>query len=275
MYLGVSEISRGDNGLRVDNATGEIIDYAVRMKRMDDSKRMDRLLKTGDVTPVCIQQLAEILAEFHKTASQISTPFDVDAIFADYADITASGNGSSVADILQSSLGAIALQDIQDSVEFAGRFLHRYRGEFERRSQEGYMIDGHGDLHAANIFLTNPPTIFDCIEFNDHFRQVDILDELAFFTMDLQRFERNDLAKHFLNTYHQLNPSIHSEHDRAIFHYYHLYRANVKLKINALKIIQAGGDTASHPRVTLLKSYFGLFKKYFSIIRKVSGMGRS
>jgi predicted kinase len=44
----------------------------------------------------------------------------------------------------------------------------------------------HGDLHLENIVLLDGrPVLFDCIEFNDAFAQIDLLYDLAFLLMDL------------------------------------------------------------------------------------------
>ena len=56
-------------------------------------------------------------------------------------------------------------------------------------------MDGHGDLHLEHIHLT-PGTlqIYDCIEFNDRFRRLDLASDIAFLAMDLDFHERPDLA---------------------------------------------------------------------------------
>ena len=76
------------------------------------------------------------------------------------------------------------------------------------RLKEGFYRDGHGDLHSRNIFLLAEPVPFDCIEFNDDFRQIDVLNEVAFLCMDLEAFGRQDLSDCFLESYNALFPAI-------------------------------------------------------------------
>ena len=46
--------------------------------------------------------------------------------------------------------------------------------------------DCHGDLHLEHIHLAPDSIhIFDCIEFNDRFRFLDVANDLAFLAMDL------------------------------------------------------------------------------------------
>ena len=56
----------------------------------------------------------------------------------------------------------------------------------EQRRAAGLVRHCHGDLHLENIVLLDGrPVLFDCIEFNDAFAQIDLLYDLAFLLMDL------------------------------------------------------------------------------------------
>ena len=72
---------------------------------------------------------------------------------------------------------------------------------FARRITEGRIRESHGDLHLGNIFLEDPPVIFDCIEFNERFRCGDIAVDLAFMAMDLDFNGQTELAERFINRY--------------------------------------------------------------------------
>ena len=75
----------------------------------------------------------------------------------------------------------------------------------KQRSVSGYVRDGHGDLHAANICMTDPVRVYDCIEFCRRFRVADVAADLAFLLMDLDFRNRRDLAEIFLNNYQKRN----------------------------------------------------------------------
>ena len=61
-------------------------------------------------------------------------------------------------------------------------------GLLDRRHADGFVRRCHGDLHLRNICLIDGrPTLFDAIEFNDAIACVDILYDLAFLLMDLER----------------------------------------------------------------------------------------
>ena len=80
--------------------------------------------------------------------------------------------------------------------------------DIKERHIIGLNIDGHGDLHTGNIFLLNQPIIFDCIEFNPHYRQMDVLSELAFLCMDLDFYGYEGLATYFMQRYNINYPII-------------------------------------------------------------------
>lgn len=69
-------------------------------------------------------------------------------------------------------------------------------------ASRGKIRECHGDLHLNNICLYNGRVqIFDCIEFNEEFRNIDVIYDAAFLLMDLEFRGRGDLANLFLNTY--------------------------------------------------------------------------
>ena len=258
MYLDVIRIMIFNEQITFEEGKGEILDYALRMNRMDNSKQMNLLLKKGEVQPLHMEQLAEKLATFHAYTDVIERPLNVKLLWQDFADLL------KVKDFITESLGPSFGTKIEESVRVARDFLDQYEHRLLERHQMGYTIDGHGDLHSKNIFLLDQPVIFDCIEFNDHLRQVDVLNELAFFCLDLDFYGRKDLESIFLDQYFIKYPCLFNEADHLIFQYYKLYRANVKLKVNALKAMQELDDKEKQKYLTLVEDYFILMNRYLS-----------
>jgi aminoglycoside phosphotransferase family enzyme len=251
-YLQVVPVYQSGAGPTVA-APGSIIDYAVQMKRMDGARQMNRLLEQGQVTPGDMRHLAEVLAGFHRRAGVIREAADIARYERDFADLEC------VSPHLAQKFGPQAAIALRRSIAAAREFLQGHARHFQQRSQQGHVIDGHGDLHAQNIFLLAAgPVIFDCIEFNDHFRQVDVLDELAFLCMDLDFHGFRRLQTPFLRRYFRENPGAASAADEPIFAYYRWYRANVRLKISVLcdqaALPGGGGDQ--------VERYWRLYRKY-------------
>jgi aminoglycoside phosphotransferase family enzyme len=130
------------------------------------------------------------------------------------------------------------------------------------RVEEGFCRDCHGDLHSKNIFLYKDPIIFDCIEFNDDFRQIDVLNELAFFCMDLEAYERWDLSKQFMESYLELFPCMMGMKGEQLFKYFKCYRASVRAKVNTLRAMQADNEYDENKYNIEVKKYLKLMANY-------------
>jgi len=98
-------------------------------------------------------------------------------------------------------------RDYQRIVEFSQDFLQTRRKLFVRRVKDGAIREGHGDLHMEHICLPpGAPLVYDCIEFNQRFRRLDVVNDLAFLAMDLEENNRFDYAAVTLNNI--FNPQI-------------------------------------------------------------------
>ena len=144
--------------------------------------------------------------------------------------------------------------------------LQQTRDRLEIRLKRGFFKDCHGDLHSRNIFLLPNPQPFDCIEFNDALRSIDILNEVAFLCMDLDSFGRQDLSEIFLHSYNKLLPAIETGDDERLFVYYKLYRANVRAKVNSLRARASCDEVATNQLLAEVERYLQLMSDYLRIL---------
>ena len=268
MYLGVLPIimSNGHPAIRPAGSVGPAtaMDYAVLMRRMDESRQMDILLDAGEVGETHIRQIAAQLAAFHKRAEVLYEGSSVEELSAKFADL------KEVAGTIKTLLGPAALDQVLHALEFADRFLTAHRSRIEERNRLGFVIDGHGDLHSKNILLLDEPVIFDCIEFNDDFRRLDLLSEIAFFCMDLDAHGYPGLADSFLRFYLPQVDCLRTAADRRLFLFYKLYRANVRLKVNCLRARQPAADADIEAIHSAVRDYFNLFSDYLQTLQRLS-----
>ena len=256
IYLDVLPVREGRKGLAVGAAEGKIVDYLLFMRRMDGRRRMDLLLRKGEVTRNHMRQIARQVAAFHREALPVSGAEQAPELNEKFADILL------VVDFIERELGKEKATFLKEAVEEVSRFLERHKVLLLRRSQAGRVIDGHGDLHSRNIMLLEEPVIFDCIEFNDGFRHVDVLNEVAFFCMDLDFFGQERLADAFLCDYLSRIDAAEEERDMQLFQYYKLYRANVRLKVNCLRALQPDHRFVPAQLHIAVHQYFELFRCY-------------
>lgn len=256
VYLEVLPIRESGDKIFIGGGdTGLIIGYSVKMNKLDTSRQMDNLLANDLVTTTDMRNLAEKIADFHKS-TEIIYQIDLMDIREKFNDL------DSVKETLSEQSGEMYGTMIQEVIEFSDRFLDQNRTRMAERLKEGFYRDGHGDLHSRNIFLLPEPVPFDCIEFSDELRQIDVLNEVAFLCMDLDAFDRKDLSASFLENYNEFFPAMETPEDKALFVYYKMYRANIRAKVNGLRAKSATSDDERTKAVNTAKKYLNQMKRY-------------
>src|SRR5689334_13172909 len=66
VYLGVVPIMESDDGRLTTRGGGRVVDWAVRMRRLDDGRRADKMLEAGVFGADDVDRLARVVAEFHR-----------------------------------------------------------------------------------------------------------------------------------------------------------------------------------------------------------------
>lgn len=233
IYLGVVPVRLGSDGVRLGVGPGEVIDHAVEMVRMPAERQMNLLVRERNVDETDMRQLARYLATFHTAAPTVDTPVSAHGLWLDVADVL------KVEPLTEELLGKEAAYQLRERVRQANVRLHRLNDRIQYRHQNGWTRDVHGDLHTRNIFLLPEPVLFDCLEFNDHLRQIDLLNEIAFLGMDLGALGRTDLWEAFLAAYLEELPVIEDDQDRELLRFYMGYRANIRFKVAMLRVMQS------------------------------------
>jgi uncharacterized protein len=256
IYLDVLPVSHQGDTWYIGQADGRIVDYAVQMKRMMLSKRMDKLLEKEEVKKSNIVSLARVIASFHAKAGAVKDPFHLGKAKAAFNDI------QSIINLSGLHLGKEYAMTIQRSLAWSTAFLENYATRIRERIAQGFYRDVHGDLHSGNIFMYKQPVLFDCIEFNDAYRRIDVLNEIAFFCMDLEAYNQGNLARFFLQEYQRELPVFQTVEDKRLFVYYKCFRANVRAKVHALSAMQAHDAESYQHHVRAWRNYVRLIRRY-------------
>lgn len=256
IYLQVLPIKQQDDHLVIGAEEGTTIDYAVQMRKLDLDHQMHLLLQRDQVSNEDVQKIATIIGDFHQTTDVIFDGFDLQVLEQSFNDL------ASVKEVVTQYLNESTAEEIDQAIRWSNQFVEAHRGAFYQRKEQGMIRDCHGDLHSRNIFIYNAPVIFDCIEFNEAFRQIDVLNEVGFFTMDLEAHGKGDLAKAFMDTYLQKFPCINTAEEENLLTYYKAYRANVRAKVTALKVDQLEDEAERKSAVNNIKLYLDLMMQY-------------
>jgi aminoglycoside phosphotransferase family enzyme len=257
LYRDVLPVRRQGDQMTIGGKDGGIIDHVVWMRRLQTAKEMDRVMRRGLLNKGHMDALAEKIGRFHHSAVIINKAFNLQAAMQEFNDI---GN---VTAWMEKEIGGGLAGRVERAIGWSNRFLAANDKLLSRRIREGMQRDVHGDLHARNIFLYKDPVIFDCIEFNDSFRQIDVLKEIAYFCMDLDAFGCAEFGEYFIDRYNKFFPAINTRADRQLFHYYKSYRANVRAKVNTLRAMQAGAGKELEAYKLEVAKYVDLMMSYW------------
>jgi aminoglycoside phosphotransferase family enzyme/predicted kinase len=275
LYLAVVPIG-GTPDAPVWNGPGPAIEYAVKMREFPQEAQLDRVLFEGRLRPEHIDGLAAQLAAFHGSipAAAPGTPFGTpEGVAKPVLD-----NFGPIRARFSDSREAAQLARLEDWTEKTHRAL---TGDFLARKKDGFVRECHGDMHLANMVLIDDGVlIFDCIEFNENLRWIDVMSEIAFLTMDLDDRERPDLSRRVLNAYLEITGDYGG---LRVLRFYQVYRALVRAKVACIRLGQAGLSD-SDQRLTrkqyrtyeaLAETYTAAPSPWLAITHGLSGSGKT
>ena len=254
VYLKAAPLTLEDDRLSL-GGTGEVVDWVVVMRQLDDELLGHRVLERGELDDARMDALVEVLVPFYRDAATgegIDQYGTVEAVRFN-TDENFSQTEAYVGKLLSH-------ERFQHICDWTNSFFEDHAELFQRRIAEGRIRESHGDLHLGNIFFSEPPTIFDCIEFNERFRCGDVAVDLAFLTMDLDFNGRPDLSRRFIESYVAASGDVELT---RLLEFYACYRAYVRGKIACFTSSDpALDDTAKRAQRNLARRYFGLAYKY-------------
>ncbi|MBW4695507.1 MAG: AAA family ATPase [Lyngbya sp. HA4199-MV5] len=184
------------------DGTGEAVEYVVKMRQFPQSSLFTEVFDRGELTEDVLEQLARVLADFHAHAETN----DYIRSFGQVAKIRAAID-ENYEQTLQYVGGPQTQQQLDETREYTDRLFAEQEALFESRVAQNWIRECHGDVHLRNIALWRDALghdkilLFDCIEFNEPFRFVDVMFDIAYIIMDLDARDRRDLSNRFLNAY--------------------------------------------------------------------------
>ncbi len=234
LYLNVVAIVGTPENPRF-NGEGAPIEFAVKMRRFDEAGRLDRVCTRGELEPTHVSALADAIVAFHRDAA--TAPLQTR--FGSPAEVLASTleNFQELHTLLFDEECRIKLNALLTWAHSEFNSLAPY---FAARKAEGHIHECHGDLHLGNLVLINGRVmLFDCIEFNEDFRWIDVASDIAFTYVDLLDHHQPGLAGWLLNEW------LSSSGDYGaipVLRFYAVYRTLVRAKIAAIRSRQGPGD---------------------------------
>ena len=275
LYLEIVEIRRSAKGAQI-GGSGDLLDYAVKMRRFPQESLASALLDRGELTQELVANLATYLAGFHDALEPAAPESDYGSPESTLHN--ALGNFEEIAPLLESAADRDALAELRDWTE--REFLARY-SDLRARKGNGSVRECHGDLHLRNIALLNGRLVpFDSLEFSPAFRWNDVMSEVAFLVMDLMDRGAARLGWIFLNGY------LERSGDYAgvrVLRFYLVYRALVRAKVHLVRARQPDLEAAEAKRLhAAYREYVSLARRcaldaapVFILMHGFSGSGKS
>lgn len=249
LYLDVVPIT-GTPGSPAIAGSGPVIDHAVKMVEFPQADQLDHLLESGRLDAGEMDALADHVAGFHAAApvAQGGAAYGrPQAVCRPVRDCL---------DLLRKNIDARSQAAVSKLSAWVAAQETQLAPLMERRRGDGHVREVHGDLHLANLVrLESGIAAFDCIEFNASLRWIDVINDLAFTTMDLRDRGRRDLAYRLLNRYLEHT----GDYDGLpLLRYYEVYRALVRAKVALIRRDGCAAGAEREAQDQHLESYLGL-----------------
>jgi hypothetical protein len=272
LYLDVRPVTRnGEATLKIGHSGDSgAVDWLVVMRRFDQDKLLEQMRSHDRLTPVLIEKLARRLSVIHGNA-------EVNRRFGGWQAMRNVINEN--LQILRERAGKpFDTANIERLAVLSQSALAAQASLLDQRQQEGYVRRCHGDLHLNNIFMDGgEPQLFDAIEFSEEFGCIDVLYDLAFLLMDLERHGLQEYANLLLNTYLQESGDYRG---LAVLPLFLSCRAAIRAHVTMAMANKAGTASGAHRYqarrlLDLAVSYLKPVRKRLVALGGLSGTGKS
>ncbi|MGH2984585.1 MAG: AAA family ATPase [Solirubrobacterales bacterium] len=228
IYLRVVGIARdGGRHLLTAEDDSEAVEYAIEMRRVEEERSLEALVRNGRLQPTQVEAVARRLAGFHADAAVAPRRFREIRVLVDSLEENLATLREAGADILSA-----------DRLDAARHFTHAFVAANDRRlasrARAGLVRECHGDLRAEHVIVPAKGDlyVYDCVEFNPALRNIDIVSDLSFLVMDLTRLGADDLASRLVAEYRRAGGD---PGDDSLVSFFASFRAWVRAKTACLR----------------------------------------
>jgi aminoglycoside phosphotransferase family enzyme len=232
IYEGIEPLVLTPRGLALGRP-GEIADWLVVMRRLDENLTLEHAITGGTLAAWQLDRVVATLIAFYRRAH---------AVFVSPENYLANWRRSLAYNkrILLDPRFALPAGLIRriDAAQYD--FLKARARLIVDRVRGRHIVDGHGDLRPEHIWLGDPVTIIDCLEFNAGLRAVDPFDEIAYLCVECDR-----LGARWASQYIRRR-AIHALRDHLsedLFTFYRCHRATLRARLCVAHLLEADPRT--------------------------------
>ncbi len=266
VYVSVIPISKVKDSFEFSDKNP--CEYAVKMKRLPDELLLHNLIKRG-FNKKDLVRVAEKIGNFHISAyiDDKILRFGKSEVFK----INTDENFSQTEKYRGITISRKNHELIKNKTE---KFYEKYGKIFEKRIKECKIRDCHGDLRMEHIcILPRDVVVFDCIEFNERFRYHDILNDIAFLTMEMDYEGLEKQKKIIENRWFEITESEIEESVLKLYLFYLSYRSFVRGKVTGFLLDDPYIQIEEKEKIKKkARKFFELSKKYIEEIYHFSSL---
>jgi uncharacterized protein len=257
VYLGVVPVRREASGdMRLGSGEGEVVEWLVEMRRFEQDGLFDRLAQVDGLRRKRMEALADSIAAFH-TGAEISS---------------ARGGAQGTRMIIENNHasfdlapdGVFETNAVPTLTEASVAMATELAETLDARRTLGAVRLCHGDLHLRNICLIDDkPTLFDAIEFNRDFSEIDVLYDLAFLLMDLDYRGLGRLSSIVFNRYFDVTGELMARPGAlSLLPLFLSMRAAIRSHVDALQAGLLSDEDKRRQRADEARLYLGMAQDY-------------
>ncbi|WP_068829608.1 bifunctional aminoglycoside phosphotransferase/ATP-binding protein [Pseudomonas sp. BMS12] len=257
LYLEVLPISGSESAPQL-GGDGPAIEYALKMRQFPQSQLLSAVQARGELTPAHIDALAAQIADFHGRTPAVAVDHPLCSPQAIVAPMRQ--NFEQIRPLLSD---AADLQQLEALEAWTEANITRLEPLLATRATNGSIRECHGDIHLGNATLLDGEVVlFDCIEFNEPFRLIDIASDAAFLAMDLEDRGLKAHSRRFVSAWLE-----HTGDYAALelINFYKAYRALVRAKVALFSLAHQNDAVQKAATLRQYRNYANLAESYSAI----------
>jgi aminoglycoside phosphotransferase family enzyme len=231
-YLGVVPLTISTSGLAI-SGDGPAVDWLVVMRRLEEKETLEAALRGGWLKPLQIDRLAVTLGAFYAHAPRV--PLEPECYLVGWQKALTDN-----CRVLFNARFGLAQGCVERIAQIQHRFCTKRAALLRERIHRRRFVDAHGDLRPEHIWLREPVTIIDCLEFDAKLRVLDPLDEISFLHLECERLGGLWAAERIRR---RLARALDDDAASGLFLFYRSHRAMLRARLSIAHLLDANPRT--------------------------------
>ena len=232
VYLGVVPLTLSTSGLTI-SGDGPVVDWLVVMRRLEENATLEAALHGGWLKSAQVDRVAATLGAFYAHAPRVQ-------LEPEHYLITWQKALNDNCRVLFDSRLGLPQGAVERIAQVQRRFSTKCPALLRERIHARRFVDAHGDLRPEHIWLREPVTIIDCLEFDAKLRALDPLDEISFLHLECERLGGLWAAERIRR---RLARALDDDASSGLFLFYRSHRAMLRARLSIAHLLDANPRT--------------------------------